>query len=143
MLKYKHILIAVDFSAETDFIAKKAVELAKQMKTKLSVVHVVEPMPGYGYAYVGAVDVEMQLIDEAKKQMASFGKKYDIAKSRQYNEFGPTAPEIVRIADEKKVDLIVIGSHGRHGLELLLGSTANAVIHHANCDVLTVRIKEK
>jgi universal stress protein A len=142
MLKYKHILLAVDLSAETGFIAKKAFELAEQMGAKVSIVHVVEPLPGYGYAYIGAADVETQLIDEAKKQMATLGKKHDVIKSRQYTEFGPAGAEIVRIADEKKADLIVIGSHGRHGLGLLLGSTANAVIHRANCDVLTVRIKE-
>ena len=58
-------------------------------------------------------------------------------------EIGPPKSEITRIAEEQEVDLIVVGSHGRHGfVENLLGSTANAVIHHAKCDVLTVKIQE-
>lgn len=142
MLNYKHILLAIDLSERMDAIAKKAVELAKQMRAKLSLVHIVEPLPGYGYAYVGAADVELQLIDEAKKQLVKLGEKYKVPQSRQYVEFGSTSSEIVRMAIEKKVDLIVVGSHGRHGFDLLLGSTANGVIHHAKCDVLTVRIKK-
>jgi universal stress protein A len=47
----------------------------------------------------------------------------------------------VRIAKERGVDLIVVGSHGRHGLQLLLGSTANGVLHLAECDVLAVRVR--
>lgn len=50
--------------------------------------------------------------------------------------------EIVRVAEERQVDLIVVGSHGRHGLALLLGSTANGVLHHAKCDVLAVRLAD-
>ncbi|MCV6604433.1 MAG: universal stress protein, partial [Porticoccaceae bacterium] len=53
------------------------------------------------------------------------------------------AHELHRYAEENQVDLIVVGSHGRHGLALLLGSTANGVIHGAGCDVLAVRIREE
>jgi len=56
----------------------------------------------------------------------------------------PGAPrqEIVRFAKEQAVDLIIIGSHGRHGLDRLLGSTARSILNDAPCDVLAVRIKE-
>lgn len=57
-----------------------------------------------------------------------------------YVETGSTRAEILRLAKEKAVDLIVVGSHGRRGLALLLGSTANAILHGANCDVLAVRV---
>jgi universal stress protein A len=55
-------------------------------------------------------------------------------------EKGAPKQEIVRVADDEKAELIVIGSHGRHGLQLLLGSTANGVLHLAKCDVLAVRV---
>ena len=55
---------------------------------------------------------------------------------------GSPKTEIVRVANENKVDLIIVGSHGRHGLALLLGSTANGVLHHATCDVLAVRLQD-
>ncbi len=53
---------------------------------------------------------------------------------------GRPGSEIRRQAEENDADLIVIGSHGRHGIQLLLGSTANSVLHGAACDVLAVRI---
>ena len=55
---------------------------------------------------------------------------------------GAPAPQIVDSAKDLGVDLIVVGSHGKHGLGLLLGSTANGILHHAHCDVLTIRIKD-
>ena len=142
MVKYKHILLATDFSDGMPGVCAKAHELAKQMGAKLSLIHVVEPLPGYGYAFIGSAEIEIQLVEEAKKQVAGLGKEYKIAEKDQYVEIGPTKVEINRIAEENDADLIVVGSHGRHGLGALLGSTANAVIQSAQCDVLTVRIKE-
>jgi len=55
---------------------------------------------------------------------------------------GSPKTEIIRVAQENGVDLIVVGSHGRHGLALLLGSTANGVLHYAPCDVLAVRLQD-
>ncbi|MDN5937003.1 MAG: universal stress protein, partial [Nitrosospira sp.] len=57
--------------------------------------------------------------------------------------WGVPEREIVRIAEEERVDLIVVGSHGRHGLALLLGSTANSVLHHAKCDVMAIRLQDE
>jgi universal stress protein A len=143
MLKYKHILLATDFSEGTAHVIAEAYELAKQMGARLSLLHVVEPLPGYGYAFIGSAEIELQLVDESKKQLAKLGKKYSIDKKDQFVEIGPPKAEITRIAEEHGVDLIVVGSHGRHGfVENLLGSTANAVVHHAKCDVLTVKIND-
>lgn len=143
MLKYKHILLATDFSEGTAHVVSEAYELAKQMGAKLSLLHVVEPLPGYGYAFIGSAEIELQLVDESKKQLAKLGEKYSINQKDQFVEIGPPKAEITRVAEEQKVDLIVVGSHGRHGfVENLLGSTANAVVHHAKCDVLTVKVKD-
>ncbi|WP_163009288.1 universal stress protein, partial [Pseudomonas viridiflava] len=56
--------------------------------------------------------------------------------------YGQPRQEIHQLASKRDCDLIVIGSHGRHGLALLLGSTANDVLHGAPCDVLAVRLKK-
>lgn len=142
MLKYKHILLATDFSEGTAHVVEEAHQLAKQMGAKLSFLHVVEPLPGYGYAFIGSAEIELQLVDEAKKQLAKLGKKHSVKKENLFVEIGLPKSEVTRIAEEQKVDLIVVGSHGHHGfVENLLGSTANAVVHHAKCDVLTVKIK--
>jgi universal stress protein A len=66
-----------------------------------------------------------------------------IPEAQTWLETGSPKQEIIRIAEENAVDLIVVGSHGRHGLALLLGSTANGVLHHANCDVLAVRLQNQ
>jgi len=141
-MKYKHILVTTDFSDDSEVVISRAAALAKEMKAKFSILHVVEPLPGYGYAFIGSAEIEIQLVDEARKQLAELGKKHKIAKEDQFVEIGPTKVEINRVADDLKADLIVVGSHGRHGWGYILGSTANAVIHGAHCDVLTVRIKE-
>jgi Universal stress protein UspA and related nucleotide-binding proteins len=78
----------------------------------------------------------------AKKNLTKLGEKLVVTEDRRWLEMGSPKTEIVRVANENKVDLIIVGSHGRHGLALLLGSTANGVLHHATCDVLAVRLRD-
>lgn len=139
---YKQVLLATDLLAENSPLFDKAVSLAKEWNASITIVHIVEPLPSYGYAYVGSADVEETLIEEAKKQLEDIGNKYQIANDRLIVDIGPTKTEIVRLAEEHKADLIILGSHGRHGWSSLLGSTANSVLHSANCDVLTIRLPE-
>jgi universal stress protein A len=110
---------------------------------KLYLVHVVEPLPGYSYAYLGIEDIEGQLLNEARQAMEKLGGRLNVEHNGQHVEVGPTKTKILKVADEVNADLIICGSHGRHGLSLLLGSTANAILHGANCDVLTVRLPEE
>lgn len=140
---YKHILFATDLTEDTDYLVTKVRSLCALTKGKLSLIHVVEPLPGYSYAYLGIEDIEGQLINEAKKAIEKLGATLGVAKSDQFVEIGPTKIKILKIAEDLKIDLIVCGSHGRHGLSLLLGSTANAILHGAKCDVLTVRLPEE
>lgn len=139
-MKYNHILIATDLLEGSEKIAKRAVEMAQEFAAKLSIIHVVEPLPGYGYAFIAPAEIESQLIDEAKKQLIELAKKYTISEENVHVVLGPTKVEILEVAEKTGVDLIVVGTHTRHGLGHLLGSTANAVIHGSKCDVLTVRI---
>jgi universal stress protein A len=139
---YKHILFATDLTDETDFIISKVRGMRGYSGSKLSLVHVVEPMPGYSYAYLGIEDIEGQLIDEAREALNKLAAQLNVNAADVFIEVGPTKSKILKIADECGADLIICGSHGRHGLSLLLGSTANAVLHGAKCDVLTVRLPE-
>jgi len=143
MAVYQHILLAVDFSDHCKEVAKKAQQLAEQHQAKLSVVHVVDNLPVTDAAYGPIpfdVDFTQELLDMAKNRLSQFAAGLDIPEAQRWMEIGSPKLEIVRIAEENQVDLIVVGSHGRHGLALLLGSTANGVLHHAKCDVLAVRI---
>lgn len=140
---YKSILFATDLTEETDYIVEKVRGMCQYTGAKLSLVHVVEPLPGYSYAYLGIEDIEGQLLTEARQSIEKLGAKLNVPATEQHVEVGPTKTKILKVADDVKADLIVCGSHGRHGLSLLLGSTANAILHGAKCDVLTVRLPEE
>jgi len=146
MSNYKHILLAADFTDHGDAVANKAKELAEANQAQLSIVHVVDNLPitdaNYGPIIPFDGDLTEELMNASKKRMAKIACEFGIAENRQWLEIGSAKLEIVRIAEENNVDLIVVGSHGRHGWALLLGSTANGVLHHAMCDVLAVRLKD-
>jgi len=139
---YKHVLLAIDLSDEAEYILKKVRTIRGYTGAKLSLIHVVEPMPGYSYAYLGIEDIEGQLIAESKNALAKIGEALAVDKKDQWIEVGATKSKIHSVAQAIGADLIICGSHGRHGLSLLLGSTANAVLHGAKCDVLVVRLPE-
>ncbi len=142
---YKHILLAADFTDHGSEVADKAKELAIANQAELSIVHIVDNLPitdaTYGPIIPFDGDLSQQIMDAAKKRLSKIAEKLGIVEAKQWLEVGSPKLEIVRIAEENDVDLIVVGSHGRHGFALLLGSTANGVLHHAQCDVLAVRIK--
>lgn len=85
---------------------------------------------------------EKILIESSKKSLQNFADKYGLSASPQIVQLGTPKYEITRFSKEQKHDLIIVGSHGRHGLGRLLGSTANGILHRANCDVLAIRMKE-
>jgi len=97
----------------------------------------------YGSTIPFDLDLTAELMAAAKKRLANLAEKLNITEDCQWMETGSPKLEIIRVAEENKVDLIVVGSHGRHGFALLLGSTANGVLHHALCDVLAVRLHDE
>ena len=87
---------------------------------------------------------QQQQSDQAKGRMERLYKKYpDINRGDSHLTYVQPRHEIQQLAKDQKCDWIVVGSHGRHGLALLLGSTANDVLHGAPCDVLAVRLQKK
>ena len=147
MDKFKNILVAIDFSSSSDLVINRAVQIMQQSKAKIYLLHVVDHIPplGFGEEPLIAPDwmiPEHDLLEEAKKSLNKFREKHNLENIKQIVSMGTAQNEIVRIAKKHDIDLIVLGSHGRHGVRLLLGSTANAVLHHAECDVLAVRITE-
>jgi len=137
---YKKILFAADFDKVGIRAAHKAKKIADENKAILWIVHVVEPIPAYAYpGFAGFAEVEVSIREQAENELNVLAKTLDVDKAHCLIEFGSTKNEILRIAKENKIDLIVTGSHGKHGLALLLGSTANAILHGAECDVLIVR----
>ncbi|MGQ3888212.1 universal stress protein [Legionella sp. CNM-1927-20] len=137
---YKRVMFATDFDEVGIKAAQKAKKIADENNAELLLVHVVEPIPAYAYpGFAGFAEVEISIREQAEKELASLAKMLGVDEAHCMIEYGSTKNEILRVAKEKNIDLIVTGSHGKHGLALLLGSTANAILHGAECDVLIVR----
>lgn len=146
MSHYRHILLATDFSKQGDYVADKAKVLADTHQAKLSIVHVIDniPMPDAYYGMViSLTEVSDDTLLEAEKaKLINLSVRLNVDLADCCLLWGIPKQEIINIAEQDQVDLIVVGSHGRHGLALLLGSTANSILHYAKCDVLAVRLKE-
>jgi universal stress protein A len=148
-MTYRNILVAVDSTDEAEQVLKAAREIADDQESMLSVVSVVSPITGF------YVDLFLVLEDDARIGIESEALKRttawltDLAKHNGINAsevnviVGKPPVEIRRIAVELDADLIVLGTHGRHGLGLMLGSTANAVLHGAPCNVLAVKVRDE
>jgi universal stress protein A len=147
MSDYQHVLVAVDYTKHSVYVAEKARVLANKYQAKLSVIHVLDniPMPDTNYGTVIALDQISadELLEAEKIKFMELGDQLAIDVVNRWMVWGIPTQEIINIADQEQVDLIIVGSHGRHGLALFLGSTANSVLHHAKCDVMAVRLVEK
>lgn len=143
-MKVKNILLAVELVDNEREVIQTALEYAKQFDAKITLIHAVEHVINYGTSYGVAMGAEIEeaLLESATKLMSKLGTKMDISEKNQVIKFGSAKYVILEEADKTKADLIIIGSHGRHGVRLFLGSTANAILHGAKCDVLAVRIKK-
>jgi len=142
---YEKMLLAIDFAPETEPVIERAQQLKEQCQARLILLHVVEYLP---MSYSGDLvlpddfDLEKELLDVATKQMAVLGDRLGVPTDDRLVELGTTGRTILRLTADLDVDLVILGSHGRHGLAVLLGSTARTVLNGATCDVLAVRTKE-
>ena len=144
MAIYQHILLAVDFAPDSEQVVQRARDLARLHTARLSLVHVTEYVPvdmANELVLPQELELDRELNELAVKRLAELGERIDVAVANQQVLQGNTRGEILHLAAELQVDLIVLGSHGRQGIQRLLGSTANAVLHGAPCDVLAVRIR--
>lgn len=140
--EYRHVLVAVDLTKDSHKVLERAIPIARRNQAKLSIIHTLEPL---GFAYGGDIPMDLtsiqdQLDDHAKQRLAEIADPYDVPREDQHVVVGMPDTEIHRFSREYAVDLIVVGSHGRHGFALLLGSTSTGVLHGAECDVLAVRV---
>lgn len=141
--EYRHILVAVDLTKDSGRVLERAMHIAERNKNaKISIIHTLEPL---GFAYGGDIPMDLttiqdQLDEHARERLAEVADAHGIPREDQYVVVGMPDSEIHRFAAEHGVDLIVVGSHGRHGFALLLGSTSTGVLHGAQCDVLAVRV---
>jgi universal stress protein A len=148
MDNYKHILLAVDFFEPYDTVVNRARDLANRYQAKLSIIHVADDLPiidtDCGVDIPFEIELTNELIEKTKIKLKELGNELAVTEDCQWLEIGTPRAEIIRVATENQVDLIVTGSHGRHGLAaLMLGSTADDIVHYAPCDVLAVHLHKK
>jgi universal stress protein A len=147
-MTYQNILFATDFSDDALQVGERAKDVARKCGARLSMIHVIEDvnvMLGGGYELLPVLPdlPDEALLREARNALGDLARRLELEVAETWVVNAPSTKEgILDMARQQDVDLIVIGSHGRHGLALLLGSTANAVLHGAPCDVLAVRIRD-
>ena len=146
MNDYTHILVAVDFSSASDQVLAKARDIAQRNNAKLSLLHVVEYMPPADYGtdpVISNWDINTdELLERSEQSLEKISKQHKLENAELSVQLGTPKHEISQYVKDNQCDLIVIGSHGRHGIGLLLGSTANAVLHAMPCDILAVKLEE-
>jgi universal stress protein A len=144
---YRHVLLAADLSEQSAYVARQAKHLAQTFHANLSVIHVLDniPMPDIAYGTVVPLDQDSsyEMLEAEKSKLTQLCDELGVELRCRWLVWGVPGEEIVRIAGQERADLIIVGSHGRHGLGLLLGSTANSVLHHAKCDIMAVRLSDE
>lgn len=147
MKNYKDILCATDFSDHCRLAAERAVDLARLYGARLTLLHVVEHFPvDRSNVDIAPEDVDPKQYHEerALAALADLARNLKYGNVRQEVRFSLQSAqhEILRYVGERPTDLIVIASHGRHGITSILGSTTYGMTHKAPCDVLAVRASE-
>jgi universal stress protein A len=139
---YQHVVAAVDLGERSAAVLQHAAPLAQLCSAELTVLHVVNygVSPDVDYVIPPTDETESELIGAAQRRLRELLEREALGNGvRAVVVSGRPKVEIARVADREGADLIVVGAHGRHGLAGLLGSTTDQVLHHATCDVLTVR----
>ncbi|WP_172967653.1 universal stress protein [Hydrogenovibrio sp. JE_KL2] len=146
MHNYQTILVAVDFSPDSEKAIARGKQLAEIYQAELMLLHLVEE-PTYpvfedislsGASGIWIPEIADAMIDAAKSRLYALAEENGVAEERCEVFSGFSKVDIAERADELNVDLIVMGRHGHSFLEKLIGSTTTSVLNHAQCDVLTV-----
>jgi nucleotide-binding universal stress UspA family protein len=145
---FKTILFATDFSESSDHAFQYALSLARKFESRLGIIHVIsEPVDlrGFYVPHISFDKLEEEIEQGALKMMDKFCRTHchDYAKVESFVVPGIPYDEIIKKAEEISADLIVVGTHGRTGLDhVLFGSTAEKVVRKSTIPVMTIRIKE-
>jgi universal stress protein A len=140
---YKRILVSLDLSDGSEQVARAAQRIAAASDAEIIALHVVEfvPLEPMGETLMPSTDIEAELVARARERLADLTVQWGMARTSCRVETGNTKAEILRVANESAVDLIVVGSRERHGLAILVNFTEDTVLHAAHCDVLAIRLK--
>jgi len=149
MKEFRTILLATDFSENSVFAFQYAYSLAQKFNSRLLIIHVInEPVDlrGFYVPHISFEKLEEEIEEGAQKMMEKFCRTH-IRDFDNYETFivpGIPYDEIIKKGVETSADLIVMGTHGRTGLDhVLFGSTAEKVVRKSPMPVLTIRSPEE
>jgi universal stress protein A len=142
MSDYRNLLVCLDLTEDSVRVLERARALATSTGGTLTLLHVVEyvPVEPMGEALLPAVQIEAELAERATTQIAELANRLGLGGAERLVLTGNIKAEVVRVAQERRCDLIVIGSRERHGVSILFNFTEDTVLHAAPCDVLAVRL---
>jgi nucleotide-binding universal stress UspA family protein len=146
MKTFEKILVPIDFSENSEHAFDYALTLARQFQSELIVMHVInEPVDlrGFYVPHISFEQLEQEIAEGAEKMMVKFceTKLADFSGYQTTIVSGIPYEEIIRKSEETGASLVVLGTHGRTGLDhLIFGSTAERVVRSAACPVLTIRM---
>ena len=142
MSDYRRILLVVDLTEDSMLIGRRARALATAVGAEVELLHVVEfvPVEPMGETLMPSVQIEEELLERARQRLGALAAEVGLASAACRVESGNVKSEIVRVARERHVDLIMLGSRERHGLSILVNLTEDTVLHAAPCDVLAMRV---
>lgn len=140
---YRKILLLLDLSERSEQVAAAGRRVAAWSHAAVVALHVVEfvPVEPMGESLMPAVQIEEELIERSRVKLAELVRRAGLEHAACRVEAGNTKAEILRVAEQERADLIVLGSRERHGLAILVNFTEDTVLHAAHCDVLAVRLK--
>lgn len=144
MKDYARILVAIDFSHNSEAAVQRGIKLAGATGARFLLLHVVEHFPTdvpIDHIAPEGADTAEYLLRRGHESLDALAKRFGCAAAEQnvILSLRGAKNEILQFADEQKADLIVLGAHSRHGIADLLGSTASGVVNNAPCDVLVAR----
>jgi universal stress protein A len=142
MSTYRNVLAVVDLGRDSLAVARRARELCSGAEAILTLLHVVEFVPAepLSDALLPTVQIEAELIERARARLTALVAELGPPSARFEVATGNVKAQITGFARDGRHDLIVIGSHERHGLSILVNLTEDTVLHAAPCDVLAVRL---
>lgn len=143
MASYRKVLVLLDLSDNSARVAAAGRDMAAHTDAEIVALHVVDfiPVEPMGETLMPSVQIQEELMERARERLAELTRGAGFERARRRVETGNTKAQIMRVASEEAADLIVLGSHERHGLAILMNFTEDAVLHAAHCDVLAVRLK--
>ncbi len=142
---YQKVLVLLDLSDDSERVFIAGRDLAAYSNASMVALHVVEfvPVEPMGESLMPTMQIEEELVKRSRERLGELIGRLGLARAAYRVEVGNSKAEILRVAEEERADLIVLGSRERHGLAILVNYTEDAILHAAHCDVLAVRLNRE